>query len=266
MVQKTLKIVNEKGLHARASAKHAKAVGRRLCLGLLAAGLALAPALAAADAADAADAGRVASPLKQAHFAQEAASAPAVHLANWVVRSADNQGKPFIIVDKVQARVLVFNPSGQLQGAAPALLGLAIGDDSTPGIGDRKLSQIRPEERTTPAGRFVAFLGRDVNGVELLWVDYSTAIALHRVATGRPSERRAQRLASPTAADNRISLGCINVPAQFYNRVVKPAFTGTQGIVYVLPETRSAQEVFGSYDVLQHPHAPLMAASATSLK
>jgi len=31
--------------------------------------------------------------------------------------------------------------------------------------------------------------------------------------------------------------------------VVRPAFTGTEGIVYVLPETRPAREVFGSYDV-----------------
>jgi len=38
-------------------------------------------------------------------------------------------------------------------------------------------------------------------------------------------------------------------PAKFYENVVRPAFTGTKGIVYVLPETRSAREVFQSYDV-----------------
>jgi hypothetical protein len=156
---------------------------------------------------------------------------------------------PFMVVDKVQAKVLMFHADGRLQGAAPALLGLARGDDSVPGIGERKMSSIRPEERTTPAGRFVASLDRDSHGQEMLWVDYETAISLHRVVKGKPSEQRAQRLASATADDNRVSYGCINVPVNFYDTVVSPAFTGTNGVVYILPETRSAREVFGAYDV-----------------
>ena len=56
-------------------------------------------------------------------------------------------------------------------------------------------------------------------------------------------------MATPTPLDNRISYGCINVPTQFFNLVVRPAFTGTSGIVYVLPETRSAQTLFGSYEL-----------------
>ena len=129
------------------------------------------------------------------------------------------------------------------------LLGLAVGDDSVPGIGQRKLSSIRPDERTTPAGRFVASLDRDIHNKEILWVDYDTAVSLHAVVKGTPKERRAERLASPSPLDKRISYGCINVPVKFYEKVVSPIFTGTNGIVYVLPETRSAKEVFGSYDV-----------------
>lgn len=190
-----------------------------------------------------------ASHARHASFGKEQASAQAIHVADWVVDSANNQGMPFMIVDKVRARVLMFDASGNLQGAASALLGLARGDDSTPGIGDRKLSTIRPEERTTPAGRFVASLARDLHGEEILWIDYKTAISLHRVVKGTPGERRAQRLSSAAADDKRISYGCINVPPAFYNKVVSPAFTGTNGIVYILPETRSAREVFGSYEV-----------------
>ena len=186
---------------------------------------------------------------RRAHFGQEIASPEASHIADWVADSGDNQGMPFMIVDKVHARVLMFDAGGRLQGAAPALLGLARGDDSVPGIGDRKLSTILPEERTTPAGRFVASLGRDLHGQEMLWVDYDTAISLHRVVKGKPSEQRAQRLNSATTDDNRVSYGCINVPVNFYDKVVSPAFTGTNGIVYILPETRSAREVFASYDV-----------------
>jgi hypothetical protein len=65
--------------------------------------------------------------------------------------------------------------------------------------------------------------------------------------TNNPKERRLQRLASPTPLDHRISYGCINVPAKFYNNVVSPAFTSTYGIVYVLPETRSISEIFALY-------------------
>lgn len=189
---------------------------------------------------------------KRAHFELERASHETRHVADWVVDSGDNRSMPFAIVDKTDAKVFVFDAHGRLRGAAPALLGLALGDDAVPGIGDRALSSIRPEERTTPAGRFVASWGRNLRGVEILWVDYDGAVSMHPVITTNPRERRLQRLATPTPLDNRISYGCINVPAEFFENVVRPAFTGTNGIVYVLPETRPAREVFGSYDVEEH--------------
>ena len=99
------------------------------------------------------------------------------------------------------------------------------------------------------AGRFVAALDRNFSGTEILWVDYDGAVSLHPVITSKAQERRAQRLATPSPLDNRISYGCINVPVKFYEQVVTPAFTGTNGIVYVLPETRPPREVFSSYDV-----------------
>ena len=154
---------------------------------------------------------------------------------------------PFVIVDKVEARVYVFFADGRLRGTAPALLGLAVGDKSVPGIGDRPISSIRPEERTTPAGRFVASLDHNINGKEILWVDYDLAVSIHPVWTGKPKDRRMERLMTPTPLDNRISYGCINVPAKFFNDVVRPAFTRTEGIVYVLPETKSLSEIFNFY-------------------
>ena len=184
---------------------------------------------------------------KRANFEREYKSRDAQHVADWVVDSGDNHGMPFVIVDKMDARVFVFDADGQLRGAAAALLGLARGDDSIPGIGDRMLSDVRPEERTTPAGRFMASLGYNFDKKDVLWVDYDDAISLHRVVTNNPTERRLQRLATPTPLDNRISYGCINVPAKFFDNVVSPVFTGTSGIVYVLPETRSNREIFASY-------------------
>jgi hypothetical protein len=191
-----------------------------------------------------ADAGR-------ADFRHEQASAQARHVADWAVDSGDPAGLPFVVVDKVRSRVFVFDASGRLRGAAPALLGAAPGDDSVPGIGDRKMSAIRAEERTTPAGRFVASLEKSLHGDEILWVDYDAAIALHRVTATVPAERRLQRLASDVPADRRITYGCINVPVKFFDNVVAPTFRRGGGVVYVLPETRPAHEVFRSYDVAE---------------
>lgn len=199
---------------------------------------------------------------RRADLGPERASLQAAQFADWVVDSRDNQNMPFMIIDKINARVLLFDPSGRLQGAAAALLGLARGDDSTPGIGERPLASILPTERTTPAGRFVASLDHDSRGQELLWIDYNTALALHRVVKGKPSEQRAQRLESATPADNRVSYGCVNVPAAFYDKFVSPAFTGTSGIVYILPETRTAQEVFGSYELDEAAQAAAPATPA----
>ncbi|MDP1612432.1 MAG: hypothetical protein Q8M11_15375 [Sulfuritalea sp.] len=186
---------------------------------------------------------------KHAGFEQEGASRDARAVAHWVVDSGDSQGMPFAIVDKKDAKVFIFDADGRLRGAAPALLGLAIGDDAVPDIGNRALSSILPAERTTPAGRFVASLDLNLKGKQILWVDYAGAVSMHPVVSANPAERRLQRMATPTPLDNRISYGCINVPAKFFDWVVRPAFTGTSGIVYVLPETRSAQTLFGFYEV-----------------
>jgi hypothetical protein len=194
-------------------------------------------------------AGRGEARLGRADFAREAASADARHVADWVVHSGDNRGLPFLIVDKTNARVFVFDRGGNLHGAAPALLGTARGDHSVPGIGERHMSRIRVHERTTPAGRFVAEPGKNLQGEDIVWVDYDSAVSLHRVRATNPRERRLERLASPTPADNRITYGCINVPVGFYETVVRPVLGRTRGIVYVLPEVRPVRAVFGSYDV-----------------
>lgn len=173
------------------------------------------------------------------------------HVADWIADSGDNAGADFVIVDKAQARIHVFDAQARLRGSTPVLLGAARGDDSVPEIGSRPIADVRPEERTTPAGRFVAERGRNALGEDVVWVDYAAAVSMHRVRTAVPAERRLERLATPTVDDNRISYGCINVPVDFYESTVRPAFAQRRGIVYVLPEHGSAQRVFGSYDVAE---------------
>jgi len=194
-------------------------------------------ATAAAPVAGAADGAST------ARFGSETISTDARATADWVTASRDNKALPFIVIDKVNAKVFAFDAVGTLRGAAPALLGMARGDDSVPGIGQRKLATITPAERTTPAGRFEAAIGHDFEQ-DILWIDYDSALSMHRVIVGRKVDNRAGRLASPTPNDNRISYGCVNVPPSFYDRVVKPLFTGTVGIVYILPETRPLRSVF----------------------
>jgi hypothetical protein len=173
-------------------------------------------------------------------------------MADWVIASGDHSDLPFVIIDKVAARIFVFRADGRLRGAAPALLGYARGDNSTPGVGDREMSAIRPADRTTPAGRFVASFGRGPGGRRVLWVDYATAISLHPVVTAHPAERRPQRLQSPTPRDNRITYGCINVPPAFYEKVVRRTFTGSNGIVYILPEKKPLDQVFPAFAIAEN--------------
>ncbi len=175
---------------------------------------------------------------RPADFGSESASRRTRDMADWVVSSRDNLNMPFAIVDKVNAKVYVFSVDGRLHGAAPALLGLAHGDYVAPGVGNMRMSHISPAGRTTPAGRFVATMGRNSRGKEILWVNYENAISMHPVVTGRPEERRAQRLDTPSPLDNRISYGCINVPGIFFKNLIQRTFLGQAGIVYVLPETR----------------------------
>ena len=80
-------------------------------------------------------------------------------------------------------------------------------------------------------------MGFNHKGKQTLWLDYEQALSMHAVIKGTPLERRAQRLASPTPLDNRISYGCINVPVPFFHEVIQSNFSGNGGIVYVLPET-----------------------------
>jgi hypothetical protein len=165
-------------------------------------------------------------------------------VVEWVKTSRDNANMYFLVLDKVNAQVYFFHPAGHLLATAPALLGM--------GKGDRMLvpnaapmSAIPPQKRITPAGRFVSRLAIDSHGKELLVLDYDASLSLHPVVKGTPAEHRAQRLASLTAEDNRVSFGCVNVPVAFYSNVVSPLLTNTRGVVYVLPETSTAGQLFG---------------------
>jgi hypothetical protein len=184
------------------------------------------------------------APLRVADFNGTSASADARRVADWIAASGDNAGMAFVIVDKKMAKVYVFDAQAQLRGSSAALMGSAVGDDTAPGVGKLAIADVKPEQRTTPAGRFVAERGRNARGEDVVWIDYDNAVSMHRVVTQVASERRLERLASSSAADKRISYGCINLPVAFYDQHIRPTFAAQSALVYVLPEVKTVQQVF----------------------
>ena len=173
-------------------------------------------------------------------------SSTLIALAGWVVASKDSQGYPFAVMDKRTAQVLVFGGDGRLRGAAPALFGSAVGDHTAPGIAGLALREIPGRDRTTPAGRFIGGYGPSEDAGRVLWVDYESAVSIHPTATGVPRERRAERLASPTPDDNRVTHGCINMAPDFYEQVIRPTFE-RGGVFYILPDKDSLEETFPEF-------------------
>ena len=184
-------------------------------------------------------------------LAGERASDDTRYAAAQAVDNGDAQGRPFAIVDKREARIYVFDAAGRLTGASAVLLGLAPGDADVADIAQRTPASLAPRERATPAGRFDSRPGHNDRGEAIVWVDYDASLAIHRLRPAPSWERRAERLASPGAGDNRISLGCIVVPEAFYDGVVGPTLGARRGVVYVLPETRPARSLFETLDVAQ---------------
>ena len=187
--------------------------------------------------------GAMAAP-NAAQVQQQRPTAEARDMAQWVLRSRDAGGRPFLVVDKKAAQLYVFNPDGRMTAATPVLLGAARGDEGAPGVGKHAQSGTLPfEERTTPAGRFVTQPGRNIAGEAIVWMDYEQALAIHRLRPGRAHSMRAARLEKSDPADRRLSLGCVVVPVKFYLGVIEPLLGRRSGVVYVLPETQSAREM-----------------------
>jgi hypothetical protein len=178
----------------------------------------------------------------------EPASTDVRRLAAWIADSGDNGRHAFAILDKPRARVYLFEPDAHLRAAANALLGSARGDDTVPGVGDKPIKDVLPQEKTTPAGRFVAEVGESsTRGEDVVWVDYGAAVSMHRIIK---VPERLKAMQTPDVEDNRMSFGCINLPDAFYEGQLRPAIDRSGLVVYILPETRPIEQTFASfYDV-----------------
>ncbi|MEJ6023985.1 L,D-transpeptidase [Ramlibacter sp. PS4R-6] len=168
-------------------------------------------------------------------------------LAQWVLQKSDHGARAFAIVDKKSAHLYIFDASGRLQGDTPVLLGQQPGDDSAPNVGEHAQQGFVPfHERTTPAGRFEAEAGVNDTGEQVIWVDYDSAFAIHRLRPGRAMRDREARLRSTDMAERRASSGCVVVPVRFFEDVVLRWLGESRSVVYVLPESGSARDIAGS--------------------
>lgn len=183
-------------------------------------------------------------------FEQARASADARSVVGWITRSGDAAGRPFAVVDKRAARIYVFDADGKLAGHSPALLGSAPGDHTVPGVGENaQTGFVPPHERTTPAGRFESRPGHNISGEHVIWVDYESAFAIHRLRPGFAYQARVDRLSAAKVPGLRVSWGCVVVPVAFYEEVVQRVLGSAASVVYVLPETRTVQ---GFLRTLEH--------------
>jgi hypothetical protein len=174
------------------------------------------------------------------------ASDDARYVEHWIHEKRDDHGRPFVIVDKKAARIYVFGAGGNLVGMSPTILGQSRGDIPVPGAGQKNPADLLPDERKTPAGRFESQPGRNLHGEPVVWVDYDTGIAIHRVRPGISQMRRETSLATEDPNNKRLSLGCVVVPEQFFLSVVLPTLGHGHGTVYVLPEDGPVQAMFNA--------------------
>jgi len=172
------------------------------------------------------------------------ASDDARYVERWIHEKGDDRGRPFVIVDKKAARIFVFGAGGNLVGSSSTILGQSRGDVPVPGAGAKNPVNLLPFERKTPAGRFESQPGRNLHGEPVVWVDYDTGIAIHRVRPGISQMTRNASLATEDPNNKRLSLGCVVVPEDFFWNIVIPTIGHVHGTVYVLPEDMPVQAMF----------------------
>ena len=191
--------------------------------------------------------------VKRADFRGKAVSSDTRTMAGWVMKSGDNASLPFAIADKKSGMISFFDGDGNLAITSPALFGRAPGDLLTAKQLAKPIEESRldPSGHITPAGRFEADYNYDSDyGAKIDFLKKkNSVIAIHRVFTGRPAENRPGRLSSKSPVDNRISLGCINVPDSVADSAI-PAFK-SGGVVYVLPETPEGKSIFEGFKGLK---------------
>lgn len=145
-----------------------------------------------------------------------------------IIDTADNGGRPFVIADKKAGKLYLMNAEGKVVDTTPALFGKTPSDAAktagATGAGKYDLTYNRDTRLPSGYAGSVQSFDTGTNGDQF---------AIHRVIDVK-GQNRQSRLDSKTARDNRITLGCINVPAEFYDAHLD---NDLGAVLYVLPET-----------------------------
>jgi hypothetical protein len=169
-------------------------------------------------------------------------SAQARFMAEYILQGQGE--RHFVMIDKANARMFVFE-NGRVIDEGPVLLGKNKGD--TRPVADyavpagqfrARLLQGRELEREGyRRGQFIEFQCGPARGGGTL------CAGLHAVWLGNPSDRRLERLASPTIEDNNISHSCVNAENgdfdSAWNVLTNPRNVNREGrtpYIYILPE------------------------------
>jgi hypothetical protein len=155
---------------------------------------------------------------------RESASPGVRQVAQWAVATQDHAGLPFIVVDKLEARIYAFDPQGRLRGNAPVMLEASPGDEAT--------------APATPAGRFVADTFASARAGAIVWVNADTQLALHVLPSAQSPARGLQR-----PAQSRVAEGSLHVASDFYRECLE-GLQSQPSIAYVLPETVPLDQMF----------------------
>jgi len=166
--------------------------------------------------------------VREGELARQSASTDVRRLVQWTMSTQDHADMPFVVIDKANARLYVFDSIGHLRGSAPVLLAAAHADEATPAA--------------TPAGRFVADMPASASEGGIVWTNAAGLVSLHALAAARDGEQR--RLDSPRVEDKRVSQGPLLVTATFYREYLD-ALRTQRSVAYVLPEASPLERVFG---------------------
>lgn len=151
---------------------------------------------------------------------------------------AMKSGKWFMVADKPNGMLHIFKEDGSHALSDPTLYGKDKGDVLA------TTSSLEGGAKITPAGKFTLMSRSSeyAGGQELILVeskDSTGYIAVHAADTSTPSEKRLQRLETPTTEDNRISYGCINTKHDTFINQIKPNLSQLDGgMIFVLPDAQ----------------------------
>lgn len=154
-------------------------------------------------------------------------------LAELVLSAALLSG-PSLVADKARGSITLYHEGATT--TVPALYGRRKEDSI-----DWSYFNARPgiAPYITPAGKYKlkAMYSTRLRSTILVFHEGDHAVlAIHSVYVGRPEQRRVERLESASPDDNRITNGCINVPAEFMAKLLALPDGLTLEVLQEMPE------------------------------